>query len=142
MAFKPGHGAHILMDSVAGTPVNVTAYADNFSFPVPTDSLDVSVFGTSSKQFIPGLTGGGQPSLSGPLDVALGTFVAAIINAQAAGSTASYTVTYSPGGSVAGQIKQSAEVFITNYTPSTAVGGRAEYSCTLQGTGATTFTTW
>lgn len=141
MAFKPGHGVHILLDNVAGSPVNISAYSDAFSFPNPTETVEVSVHGTNSKAFIPGLTGGGAPSMSGPLDVALGTFVAALSAAHAAGS-ASSTITYSPGGSVAGQFKRSAEVYLTAFDVSSGVSGRAEYSVSLQVTGATTDSTW
>jgi hypothetical protein len=141
MAFQPGKGAFIMIDGIAGTLVNVSAYADNFSFPQPIDTHDVSVFGTNAKQFIPGLTDGGQISMSGPLDVALGTFVAALKAAQAAGSSTA-SVVYGPGGSVAGQIRQNAEVYVSSYDVSTSVGGRVEYSASLQVTGTVTNTTW
>ena len=141
MAFRPGHGVHILLDSVAGTPVNISAYSDAFTFPNPTETIEVSVHGTNSKAFIPGLTGGGAPSMSGPHDVGLGTFVAALSAAHAAGS-ASATITYSPGGSVAGQFKRSAEVWLTDHTVTSSVSGRTEYSVSLQVTGATTDSTW
>lgn len=141
MAFKAGKGAFILLDSVAGSPTDVSAYADNFSFPQPIDTIDTTTFGSDAKTFIPGLTDGGSVDLSGPLDVALGTLVASLKAAQAAGSTSS-TVTWGPGGSVSGQIKQSAEVYVSAYNVSVGVGGRVEYSCSLQVTGAVTNTTW
>jgi len=129
------------MDGVAGSPVNISSYSDSVSFPQMVDTHEVSVFGTTAKQFIPGLTDGGEVSMSGPLDVALGTFVSALKNAQSAGSSTS-TFTYSPAGSVAGQVKQTAEVFIKSYDVSSAVGGRVEYSCSLQITGIVDNGTW
>lgn len=141
MAFKAGYNAHILMDGVAGSLVNITSYADNFDFPMPTDQLDVSTFGDANKDFINGLTGGGQISLSGPLDVAIGTFLGGLQAAQAAGSSSS-TVTYSPAGSVSGQLKISVETYISSFDPSTSVGGRGEFSASLQCTGAVTVATW
>lgn len=141
MAFKPGRDAHILLDGVAGTPINVSGYADQFSFPQPVDTVETSVFGTAAKAFIPGLTDGGQASMSGPLDVGLGTMVAGVKAAQSAGSS-TCTLTYSPGGSVAGQLKVSAECWVGSLDFSTGVGGRAEYSSSLQITGAVTVTTW
>lgn len=141
MAFKPGKDAHILMDGVAGSLVNITSYADNFSFPQPVDTIEVSVFGNSSKQFITGLTDGGQVGISGPADVALGTFLAGVRAAQAAGSSTS-TITYSPAGSIAGQLKISAECWVGNMTLQGGVGGRVEYDGSLQITGAVTTTTW
>ena len=104
-------------------------------------TIEVSVFGTTSKQFIPGLTDGGVVSCSGPADVAMGTFLATLKAAQAAGSTTS-TIQFGPGGSVSGQIKQSAEVYVSAYDTSTTVGGRVEYSASLQVTGAVTNGTW
>lgn len=141
MAFKAGKGAFILLDSVAGTPVNISAYADNVSFPQPVDMQEVTTFGDSNKDFIPGLANGGQISVSGPLDVALGTFVANLKAAQAAGSS-SATFTYGPGGSVSGQIKQDAEVYVSAFDVSSGVGGRVEFSASLQVTGAVTNGTW
>lgn len=141
MAFKAGKDSFLLMDGVAASPVNISAYADQVSFPQTVDTHEVSVFGTASKAFIPGLVDGGEISLSGPLDVALGTFVSAIKAAQAAGSSTS-TFTWGPGGSVSGQIKQEAEVYVKSYDTSSGVGGRVEYSCSLQITGSVTNGTW
>ena len=91
MAFKAGKSAFILMDSIAGTGVDVSAYADSFSFPVPVDTLDTTTFGASggAKSFIVGLNGGGSPSMSGPLDVGLGTFIAALVTGIGAVAIAS-----------------------------------------------------
>jgi RecA/RadA recombinase len=75
------------------------------------------------------------------LDVALGTFVAALKAAQAAGSSTA-SVVYGPGGSVAGQIRQNAEVYVSSYDVSSGVGGRVEYSASLQVTGAVLNGTW
>lgn len=141
MAFKSGHNAFIAIDNTAGSPVNLSTYADSFSFPQPIDTHDVSVFGSSAKKFIPGLADGGEISMSGPLDVALGTFVAALKAAQSAGSSTA-TVQYGPGGSVSGQIKQSAEVYVSAYNVSTSVSGRTEYDISLQISDAVVNGTW
>lgn len=141
MAFKAGKTAYIALDNVAGSPVDVSAYADSFDFPQPVDQLDTTTFGDSAKDMIPGLTDGGVVNVSGPLDVALGTFIASLKAAQAAGSTTS-TVQFGPGGSVSGQIKVSAECYISAYNISVGVGGRVEYSASLQVTGAVTNGTW
>ena len=141
MAFKAGKGAHVLIDSIAGSLVDVTAYADSMSFPQPVDTIETTTFGDTAKDFIPGLTDGGQFQVSGPLDVALGTFVAAIKAGQSAGSATS-TINFSPGGSVAGQIKVSCETYISAYDISVDVAGRVNYSSTWQITGAVTNSTW
>ncbi len=141
MAFKAGKSAFVLLDNVAGTPVDVSAYAGSAAFPQPIDTHDVSVFGVSAHQFIPGLTDGGQFSLSGPLDVGLGTFVTAIKAAQAAGSSTT-TITYAAGGSVAGQLKQSAEAYIASFDVSTDIGSPTTYQSNWQITGLVTNGTW
>jgi hypothetical protein len=141
MAFTPGHRAWVALDNVAGTPVNVTAYIDNLSWPQSVAQLDTSTFGDAARDFIPGLTDGDTITYSGPADVALGTFIAGLKAAQAAGSSTS-TVTFGPGGSVAGQIKISAETYVASYQVSTGVSGRAELSASLQVTGAVTNGTW
>ena len=141
MAFKPGKGAFLALDNVAGTPIDVSAYADSLSLDQPIDTLDVTVFGNNAKAMIPGLTDGGQLQLSGPLDVALGTFVARLKEAQSAGSS-TMSIQYGPAGSVSGLTKQTAEAYVSSYSVSVVVGGRVEYSASLQITGAVTNGTW
>lgn len=141
MSFKAGKDAFIRIDGVAGSPVNVTAYADQFDFPQPVDTLDVTVFGNSVKQFIPGLTQGGVITQGGPLDVAMGTFLSTINAAQAAGSS-TFTIEYSPAGSVASQLKVSAEAIFGGWSISTPVAGRVDYTASWQITGAVATATW
>ena len=141
MAFKAGKLAFIRIDGVAGTPVDVSAYADDFSWPQSIETAETTAFGQTAKSSIPTLSDGDTVSMSGPLDVAMGTFLATIKAAQAAGSS-SATIEYSPGGSVAGQVKISAEAWLTGYNPASQVGGRVEYSASWQITGACTNGTW
>lgn len=141
MAFKPGHLAYIGLDNAAGAVQNVSTYGDDFSFPYTVEMLETTTFGSSVKRFIPGLAGGDTLSLSGPLDTTFHTQIAAMLGTQAAGGS-SFSILYGPGGSVSGQPKQSAEVFIASYEISTGVGGRAEYSASLQVDAAVTHSTW
>ena len=141
MAFKAGKDAWCMVDGIAGTGVNITNYLDQASLDQPIDTHDVSVFGTNAKSFIPGLADGGNFSMGGPLDVALGTFLAALKAGHAAGS-ASSTIIYAPAGSVSGQIRQTAEAYLTSYDVSSGVGSRVEYSASFQITGAVANATW
>jgi hypothetical protein len=141
MAFKPGKDAWLMVDAIAGTGVNLTGYTDQMSLDQPIDTHEVSVFGTNAKAFIPGLADGGSFNMSGPYDVALGTTLGALHDGQAAGS-ASSTIVYAPAGSVSGQIKQTAEGYLTSYSVTSVVGGRVEYSASFQITGAVTNGTW
>lgn len=141
MAFKAGTATYVNLDGVNGAGTNVSPYTDSFQWPQSVDMIDVSVFGTASKAMINGLTDGDMLSLSGPYDVAMHSILSGIKAAQSAGSSTS-TVQYGPGGSVSGQAKVSAEVWLANYNLSSGVGGRAEFSASLQVTGAVTNGTW
>lgn len=141
MAFKPGYLGHFSLDNAGGTLTNLSQYIDNVTVPTPTDTLEVSAFGTQAKAFIVGLTDGGQISVSGPADVAMTTHIGALRAAQNAG-TASHSFQWGPGGSVASQSKVTGECLVTDFQLSSGVGGRAEYSLSLQITGATTIGTF
>lgn len=141
MAFKPAYLGHFSLDNAAGSLTNLSAYIDNVSVTQSVDTLDVSVFGTAAKQFIAGMTDGDTITISGPYDVTLHTHVTALKAAQAAG-TASHSYQWGPGGSFASQARISAECLVSSYGLSSGVAGRAEYSLSLQVTGAVTNTTF
>jgi hypothetical protein len=135
VAFKSGHTSFLMLDTVAGVLTNLSPYIDNTSAPQSVEQLDVSAFGTAAKAFIPGLTDGDTISISGPYDVAMHTHLTNLKAAQSLGSsTASFL--WGPGGSVAAQAKVSGEFWLASYELSSGVGGRVEYSASLQVSGA------
>ena len=131
MAFKAGTTSAFYLGTAALT--NVSPYADNVSVPQSTDQLEVSTFGSASKAFIPGLNDGDSISISGPYDVVVHSL---ITGARSAGSLLGYV--FGPGGSVATQARSAGSVYVQQYSTSTTVGGRVEYSLSLQVTGAVT----
>ena len=131
MAFKAGTTSAFYLGTA--TLTNVSPYADNLSLPQSTDQLEVSTFGSASKAFIPGLNDGDSISVSGPYDVVIHSL---ITGARSAGSLLGYV--FGPGGSVAAQARSAGSVYVQQYTTSTTVGGRVEYSLSLQVTGAVT----
>lgn len=136
----PGYQAFILLDGANGAGTNVSAQADDFSFPQSREMLETTVFGTlGNKEFIAGLKNGDTVPISGPLNTAFHTQLTGMLAAQDAG-TASFTVLYGPGGSVVTRPSISAEVLVASIEYSTGVGGRLEYSSSLQVTGAVTNT--
>ena len=141
MAFKAGTVSYFSLDTAGGAGTNLSPYIDTLSVPQTTEMLDVSVFGTAAKGFIPGLTNGDVITLSGPLDVAMHSHLVALKAAQEAG-TASHSFVWGPGGSVASQAKISGECLLAAYEPSSGVAGRVEFSASLQITGAVTNGTW
>lgn len=131
MAFKAGTTTKVYLGNAAGALQDVSAYADNFGWPQSVDTLETSVYGTAAKAFINGLTDGDTISLSGPLDPTLHTQLTGL---KAAGSIT--PLQFGPMGSVATYPRVAGSVFVTQYQISTTVGGRVEYSASLQVTGA------
>jgi hypothetical protein len=141
VAFKAGTVTYIGLDNAAGAVQNVSPYGDNFSWPQPIDMLEVSAFGTSAKAFIPGLTDGAQVTISGPADAALATQLAHMKGTMVAGGS-TFSLLYGPLGSVSGLPKVSAETLVASFEYSAGVGGRVDFSATLQVTGALTNSVW
>lgn len=140
MAFKAGTVSFFMLDNAAGALVNLSPYIDDTQVPQQTAMLDVSTFGTGAKAFIPGLTNGDTIALKGPYDVTVHTHMTAAKGSTDAGVSASWV--WGPGGSVASQAKITGESFISNYQVSSGVGGRVEWTASLQISGAVTNTTW
>lgn len=137
---KAGHVAWFALDSAAGSLVNLQQYLDNTSLAQNINAVDVSALGTQAKAFVVGLSDG-QITISGPYAAGLHTHIGSCLAAQAAG-TASHSFLYGPGGSVASEAKISGECIVTGYTPSSQVGGRVEWTASLQVTGAISNVTW
>lgn len=140
MAFKPGYVAFFQLDSAAGSLVNLQQYLDDTGVTQDVNAVDVSAYGTQAKSFVVGLSSG-QVSIKGPYSAGLHTHIGSLLAAQAAG-TASHSFVWGPGGSVASEAKVSGECIATTYALTSAVGGRAEWTASLQVTGAITNTTW
>jgi hypothetical protein len=135
MAFKAGTTAAVYLANAAGALQNLSGYSDNFSWPQTVQQLETSTFGTNAKTFIVGLSDGDTISMSGPYDVLIHTQLTAMKAAQTAG-TAGFGIIWGPGGSVASQARSAGTVFLASYQASSGVGGRAEYTASLQISGA------
>lgn len=135
MAFKAGTTSAVYLANAANALQNLSPYEDNFGWPQSVQQLETSVFGTNAKSFIVGLSDGDQISMSGPYDVTIHTQLTAMKAAQAAG-TAGFGIIWGPGGSVASQARSAGTVFLAQYVTTSTVGGRVEYSASLQVTGA------
>lgn len=137
MAFRAGTTTAWYLGNTAGALQNLSPYADNLGVPQTVTTLETSTFGTQAKSFIVGLTDGDQISMSGPYDV---TVVGQLGSLKTAGSLTPFL--YGPGGSVAGQFRQAGSCYVANLTVNTTVGGRVEYSASLQVSGAVTNNTF
>ena len=135
MAFKPGTVSKIYVNNIAASVVDLSPYVDTFSYPQTVQMLEVSVFGTAARQFLNGLTDGDVISFGGPYDVTVHTQLTALKAGQSAGSAAAAFI-WGPGGSVASQARSAGSAFLASYAVSSGVGGRVEWSASLQVTGA------
>lgn len=135
MAFKAGYLGYFALDNASGSVTNLSGYTDDVSVPQTVAMLDVSVLGTAAKAFIAGLSNGDTIPLKGPYDVTIHSHLTGLLAAQAAG-TASHSFIWGPGGSVSAQAKVSGECLVASYQLQSGVGGRAEWSASLQVTGA------
>jgi hypothetical protein len=131
MAFRAGTTTAFYLANAAQALQNLSPYSDNISLPQSVEQLEVSAFGTAAKAFIPGLQDGDTLALSGPYDVVIHT---QLTTAKSAGSLLGFI--WGPQGSVASQPRIAGSVYVAQYSVSAAVGGRVEYSASLQVTGA------
>lgn len=141
MAYKPGYLGWFALDNAAGTPTVIQSYTNDVKVPQTVTMLETTVMGTTSKQFIPGITNGDSITIGGPYDVTIHSHLGSLLAAQSAG-TASHSFLWGPGGSVSGQAKVTGEVLVASYELSNGVGGLSEWAATLQVTGAVTNATW
>lgn len=135
MSFRAGTTSAFYLANAAAALQNLQPYIDNLSFPQTVAQLEVSAFGTNSKAFIPGLSDGDTIAISGPYASVVATHLGSLKAVHAAGSAASGFI-WGPGGSVAGQARVAGSVWLAGLTMSSGVGGRVEYSASLQVTGA------
>ena len=141
MAFKAGTTSKLYIANVAAALQDLSPYTDTFGHTQSVAQLEASAFGTAAKAFITGLTDGDDLTISGPYDVAVFSHYTGLKAGHAAGSAASAFI-WGPGGSVASQARVAGTFWVKSFGMSTGVGGRAEYSVSLQVTGAVTNSTF
>lgn len=137
MAVKTGRTMSIIVDNSSGATVDLSSYANQISFGFPVDMLDTTTFGSSSKSFIPGFTGGDDIQINFRYDP--------VPEAQLAGLsplTSTTTLTISPEGTTTGNAKKVMETLLMNYTVSASPEAIDEIVATFRKTGAVTHTTW
>lgn len=134
MAFVAAKGSVFKLDNAAGSLTDISAYVDSVSgISNSTDMLDTTVFGASSKSFMPGLRNGDTISVSGKWDATLNTQITGLL-----GLTTSSTFEYSPAGTTGGSPKVSGECYVASYEVSSAVADLVTFSLSLQITGNVT----
>jgi hypothetical protein len=137
MAFQPGYKSAFFLANAANTLVNLSPYCDSLTVPQSVSTVETSTFGTVSKSYVTAMSDGDTIAINGPYDVTVHTQLTALKAAQAAGSAAAAYI-FGPGGSVASQARSAGSVLLMAYNVSSGVGGRVEYTASLQVTGAVT----
>jgi len=126
MAFVHGSNSDINVDST-----NISQYTDSVTHDRSVDTAETSAFGDDDKTFIAGLEDGSF-SLGGHWD----TTADAALDGLFDGATV--TILYGPAGSGSGAIKYSCSALVTNYSITSGVADRVNWSVSLQRTGALT----
>lgn len=139
MAVITGKKMNIQIDGTGGTLVDLTGYANKVDLGFPTDMLDTTVFGSSSKSFIPGFDGGDDVVINFRYDPTPEAHLASI---RPSNYSSSVTVQVSPEGTTTGNAKKVVEAFLKDYKLSAAPESIDEIVATFQKTGAVTHTTW
>jgi len=127
----------IFLDNSSGATVDVSGYANKIDFGFPVDMLDTTVFGSTSKTFMPGFTGGD--------DIAIAFRYDPTIELQLAGLsplTTTSTLIVSPEGTTTGNVKYTIETFLMDYKIGAAPESIDEIAASFRKTGAYTRATW
>ena len=127
----------IIIDNSSGATVELGTFANNISFGFPVDMLDTTTFGSSSKTFVPGFTGGDDIAINFRYDPTPELQLSGL-----SALTSSSTLTISPEGTTTGNVKKTMEAFLMNYTVSASPENIDEIVATFRKTGAVTHTTW
>ena len=136
MAFVHGKSAVFKLDDSGATLRDLSAYANEVSFPRSIETAETTVFGNAAKTYIVGLTDA-TISVSGLWDSTLDGYVA-----PAVGQSTTLNFNYGPSGNTAGMVKLTGSCMITSFEVSAPVGDVVTYSLDLQVSGAITRTTW
>jgi hypothetical protein len=107
---------------------NFSTYLKSNSLDTSNDVVEVTTFGSNSKQYIQGLEDGTIP-LEGVWDATVDGYIAAI---KTAGSVA---FEYGPAGNSNGLVKYSGNAILSSYSISGDTGSEISFSATLQITG-------
>ena len=131
----------VKLDTSGGVLTDISTYCNKVSMPRSLDLNDVTVFGSTSKQYLPGFADG-DVSMGGPWTRAQDQFFSPIFAAFQAGTLASVSFEYGPEGADAADVKHSCELIMTDYEPGSDVGNPVEWSAKFKVTGAITVATY
>ena len=134
MGFRHGRHAQLTVNGV-----DLSAYCDSIELSISPETADVTAFGATWRNHIPGLIGAtlsasgsyDPTATSGPADA----IFAAITAQLSAGYVA---VVDKPGGTASGQRTNSFNAIVSGYTESSSVDDKVTFGFELTVTGAVT----
>lgn len=126
MAFVHGSNSDINVDAV-----NISQYTDSVTHDRSVDTAETSAFGDDDKTFIAGLEDGSF-SLGGHWDTTEDSALDATFDG------AVVAIIYGPGGSASSASKYTCNALVTNYSTTSSVSDRVNWSASFQRTGALT----
>lgn len=116
--------AVIKLDNAAGSLTTISTYCDSCETPNELGEVEVTTFGNTREQFIPGFASG-TVSLGGPWTRAQHVMFAALREGYEAGTLTSSSFEYGPEGVDSGDVKEYGEVVMTSYSGAIADVGDA-----------------
>lgn len=140
MAFVHGKDSYCALDDSGGTERNLSTFVDSVTDAMGRALSDVTAFGDEGVKNIPGLQNS-TFSISGHWDPTTTTGPNAVLSGLLT-ATATSTISFGPAGNTSGFVKVSAEVWITNYTITSAVADKVSFQADLQVDGVVTFDTF
>lgn len=131
MARAHGKDVYFSIDDSGGTLRNISGHVDNVSgLPGGRQMSEVTSFGDQGVRNIPGLVNVTY-TVSGQFDTAATTGSYTVLNGLRT-TTATASFEYGPEGNTAGDVKQSGECWMTEFTTDAAVGDKVPFSATFQ----------
>ena len=128
--------AVITLDTVGGTPTDISTYCNAIEIPREMEEIDVTTFGATFKDFIPGFAEA-TVTIGGPWTRALDNHMSPIFAGFQAETVSSVTLVYGPEGSTSGDVKYTCELRCLNYSgPKADIGNALEWDSEWRVTGA------
>lgn len=125
MSFYHGRTAKFFIDGSTGGLTDISTGMTDVSLPKEADTVEVTGFTDTSKQFVMGLAGA-NGSISGNFSTTVDAVLAAIV-----GSTDTKSFEYYPYSTGTGSVLKKGECFVTSYDVKAPVGGQITYSANL-----------
>jgi hypothetical protein len=129
MAFVHGKNAYFNIDSVGGSPTDISSYTTSVDFPRSVETADVTTFGNSAKKYITGLSDA-TISIEGKWDPTVDALLDGLVGANEG------DFIYGPAGSSSGNVKYTGKCILTEYNPPADVTTEDTFTASFQVSGA------